>query len=94
MCSGCGGCACSAILTVVWWLNLEKTPRAIDGGFLTEFGLNTRRWWFWRELVATRGVKTKQLRMERVVVGSKTQELVHFAPDGVDRLYVYRGSLV
>jgi hypothetical protein len=39
-------------------------------------------------------VKAKQLRVERMVAGSKTQELVHFAPDRVDMLYVNRGSLV
>jgi hypothetical protein len=39
-------------------------------------------------------VKTKQLRVKDMVVGSKSQELVHFAPSGVDRLYVNRGSLV
>jgi hypothetical protein len=38
-------------------------------------------------------VKAKQLRVKDVVVGSKSQELVHFAPGGVDRLYINRGSL-
>jgi hypothetical protein len=38
-------------------------------------------------------INVKQLRVERVGVGSKTYELVYFAPDGVDRLYVNRGSL-
>jgi hypothetical protein len=38
-------------------------------------------------------VKAKQLHVERVTVESKTYELVHFAPSGVDRLYVNRGSL-
>jgi hypothetical protein len=37
-------------------------------------------------------VKAKQLRVERVAVRSISQELVHFAPSGVDRLYVSRGS--
>jgi hypothetical protein len=36
----------------------------------------------------------KQLRVKDVAVGSKSQELVHFAPGRVDRLYVNRGSLV
>ena len=38
-------------------------------------------------------VKAKQLRVKDVAVGSKTYELVHFAPGGVDRLYVNRGTL-
>jgi hypothetical protein len=38
-------------------------------------------------------VKAKQLRVGRVAVESKLLELVHFAPDGVDRLYVNSGSL-
>jgi hypothetical protein len=38
-------------------------------------------------------VKVKQLRVERVAVKSISQELVHFAPDRVDMLYVSRGSL-
>jgi hypothetical protein len=38
-------------------------------------------------------VKAKRLCVERVVVRSKTYELVHFTPSGVDRLYVNRGSL-
>ena len=38
-------------------------------------------------------VKAKQLREERVDVESKTQELVHFVPSLVDRLYVNRGNL-
>jgi hypothetical protein len=38
-------------------------------------------------------VKAKQLRVERVSVGSKTLELVHFAPSGVDMIYVKRDSL-
>jgi hypothetical protein len=38
-------------------------------------------------------VKAKQIRVKDVAVRSKSQELVHFAPDGVDRLYVNRGSL-
>jgi hypothetical protein len=38
-------------------------------------------------------VMVKQLRVKVVVVGSKSQELVHFALGGVDRLYVNRGSL-
>jgi hypothetical protein len=32
-CPGRGGRACGAILTMVWWLSLEKTPCAMDGGF-------------------------------------------------------------
>jgi hypothetical protein len=39
-------------------------------------------------------VKAKQLRVKDVAVGSKSQELVHFALGGVDRLYVNRGSLI
>jgi hypothetical protein len=35
-----------AILTVVWWLILEKLPYAMDGGFSTEFGLKTQQWRF------------------------------------------------
>jgi hypothetical protein len=38
-------------------------------------------------------VKVKQLRVERVAIGEKLQELVHFTPDEVDILYVSRGSL-
>jgi hypothetical protein len=38
-------------------------------------------------------IKVKQLRVERVGVGSKIYELVYFAPGGVDRLYVNRGCL-
>ena len=38
-------------------------------------------------------VKVKQLRMKDMTVGSKTLELVHFTPGGVDRLYANRGSL-
>jgi hypothetical protein len=37
-------------------------------------------------------VKAKQLRVERVVVKSKLQLLVHFSPGGVDRLYVNMGN--
>jgi hypothetical protein len=35
-------------------------------------------------------VKAKQLRVKDMAVRSKTKELVHFAPYGVDRLYVNR----
>jgi hypothetical protein len=35
----------------------------------------------------------KQLHVERVTVMSKSKDLVHFAPDRVDRLYVSRGNL-
>jgi hypothetical protein len=45
----------------------------------------------WRHSVGC--IKAKQHRVEHVVIGSKLQELVHFAPGGVDRLYVTRGSL-
>jgi hypothetical protein len=38
-------------------------------------------------------VKMKQLRVERVAVVSKTLDLVYFAPRGVDRLYLNKGSL-
>jgi hypothetical protein len=38
-------------------------------------------------------VKAKQLRVERLAVGSKASELVYFALCGVDRLYVNRVSL-
>ena len=40
-----------------------------------------------------RCVKTKKLRVKDVAVESKTLELVHFTPGGVDRLYVNRGNL-
>jgi hypothetical protein len=38
-------------------------------------------------------VKAKQLRVEYVAVRSKLQDLVHFSLDGVDRLYINRGTL-
>jgi hypothetical protein len=38
-------------------------------------------------------IEAKQLRKEWVVVRSKIQELVHFAPDWVDRLYLSMSSL-
>jgi hypothetical protein len=38
-------------------------------------------------------IKAKQLCVKDVAVESKTKELVHFTPGGVDRLYVNRGSL-
>jgi hypothetical protein len=38
-------------------------------------------------------IEAKQLRMELMVVRSISEELVHFAFDGVDRLYVSWGSL-
>jgi hypothetical protein len=38
-------------------------------------------------------IKAKQLRVERLTIRSKTLGLVYFAPSGVDRLYVNRGSL-
>jgi hypothetical protein len=39
-------------------------------------------------------VKANQLRVERMTIGSKTQELVHFSPGGVDKLMYPRGTLV
>jgi hypothetical protein len=38
-------------------------------------------------------VKVKQPHVKDVAIGSKTLELVHLAPGGVDRLYVNRASL-
>jgi hypothetical protein len=38
-------------------------------------------------------IEAKQLHVEHVAVRSISQELVHFAPDGVDKLYVSRGSI-
>jgi hypothetical protein len=93
-----GGRAQGAVLTtglVVW---ASKPPSATDEWF-AEFGPQnsavvvpagtgggTRR---------DRGgcVKAKQLHVKDVAVGSKTYELVNFTPDGVDGLYVNRGSL-
>jgi hypothetical protein len=36
--------------------------------------------------------KAKQICVKDVAVGSKTLELVHFTPGGVDRLHVNRDS--
>jgi hypothetical protein len=38
-------------------------------------------------------IKVKQLHVERMTIMSKSKDLVHFAPDRVDRLYVSRGNL-
>jgi hypothetical protein len=38
-------------------------------------------------------IEAKQLRVERVAVRSISEELVHFAFGGVDKLYVSWGSL-
>jgi hypothetical protein len=38
-------------------------------------------------------VKVKQPHVKDVAIGSKTFELVHFAPGAVARLYVNRASL-
>jgi hypothetical protein len=38
-------------------------------------------------------IETKQIHVERVTVRSIFEELLHFAPSGVDRLYVSRVSL-
>jgi hypothetical protein len=80
---------------VVW---ASKPPSATDGGF-AEFGPQNSAaavpegtgGGTWHD----RGgcVKAKQLREKDVAVGSIIQELVHFAPSGVDRLYVNRVSL-
>jgi hypothetical protein len=75
--SGRGGRARGAVLTtglVVW---ASKPPSATDGGFYciwaSKLGGGT-----WLD----RGgcVKSKQLRVKDVAVGSKSQEFVHFAP--------------
>ena len=72
-----GGRARGAVLTaglVVW---ASKPPSATDGGFYciwaSKLGGGT-----WLD----RGgcVKSKQLRVKDVAVGSKSQEFVHFAP--------------
>jgi hypothetical protein len=38
-------------------------------------------------------IELKQICVERVTIKSISEELLHFAPGGVDRLYVSRVSL-
>jgi hypothetical protein len=61
-------------------------------GFSTRFDLKTWWWLFWRELEAARGVIMEGASRRSNSVW-KLHKLVHFAFDGVDRLYINRGRL-
>ena len=49
-----------------------KTTQHYGWRVLLSLGLKTRWWRFGREPVVARGLTAKQLRLEQVVVGSKT----------------------
>jgi hypothetical protein len=82
----------------VWWFGPQNHPALRMVGF-AKFGpqnsttvvLEGTGGGTWHDREAC--VKATQLRVKDVAVGSKTLELVHFSPGGVDRLYVNRGNL-
>jgi hypothetical protein len=94
-CLGCGGRTCGALLMEVLVVEPQNHPAT---GFV-EFGPQNSAVAIpvgigggtWRP--HERCIEAKQLRVERVAVRSIFEELVHFTPGGVDRLYVSRGSL-
>jgi hypothetical protein len=82
----------------VWWFGPQNLPALHMAGF-AQFGpqnsatvvLEGTGGVTWRD---PRGcIKAKQLHVKDMAVESKTYELVHFAPSGMDRLYVNMSSL-
>jgi hypothetical protein len=85
MCPGHRGRACGALLTTVWRLSLKTTQHHVWRVSI-EFGPKNSVVRFRWESEEARGswhhregcIEAKQLRVERVAVWSKSQELVHF----------------